>query len=248
MAPGRRRCCGSPRPSWPRRRPGGAARARSVEAGRSGRPPPPARVHAAGARLLPAVHRLRVRGLRRHPEGAPRPPGSATRRCVGCSASSVSTRWPGSTSRRCRAGCAGDWRWHRRCSGGRTCCCSTSRPAASIPSSGSASASWSARSRRATVLLSTHQTEDVTALCQRARPAHGAVRFDGSPAQLARVAEGGWTAAEEAAHGASVSWRTGDGLVRHIGDPPTGATIAPPTLEDGYLLLLAQSEGMERAA
>ena len=101
-----------------------------------------------------------------------------------------------------------------------------------------------------TVLLSTHQTEDVAALCQRVLVlAHGAVRFDGTPAQLARVADGRvWTAAEEAAHGTSVSWRTGDGLVRHIGDPPAGATIAPPTLEDGYLLLLAQSEGVERAA
>ena len=101
-----------------------------------------------------------------------------------------------------------------------------------------------------TVLLSTHQTEDVAALCQRVLVlAHGAVRFDGTPAQLARVAEGRvWTAAEEAGRGASVSWRTGDGLVRHIGDPPAGATTAPPTLEDGYLLLLARSDGVERAA
>ena len=101
-----------------------------------------------------------------------------------------------------------------------------------------------------TVLLSTHQTEDVTALCQRVLVlAHGAVRFDGTPAQLARVADGRvWTAAEEAGQGASVSWRTGEGLVRHIGDPPAGATTAPPALEDGYLLLLAQSEVEERVA
>ena len=101
-----------------------------------------------------------------------------------------------------------------------------------------------------TVLLSTHQTEDVAALCQRVLVlAHGAVRFDGTPAQLAGVAEGRvWTAAEEAGRGTSVSWRTGDGLVRHIGEPPAGATTAPPTLEDGYLLLLSQSEHGERAA
>ena len=40
------------------------------------------------------------------------------------------------------------------------------------------------------------------------------------------------------AHLARLSWRTGDGAHRLIGDPPAGARLVPPTLEDGYLLLL----------
>ncbi len=101
-----------------------------------------------------------------------------------------------------------------------------------------------------TVVLSTHQTEDVAALCGRVLVlAEGAIRFDGRPSDLAAVAEGRvWAAEEEAGGGASVSWRTGDGLLRHIGSPPAGATLVAPTLEDGYLLLLAQLATTERAA
>ncbi len=101
-----------------------------------------------------------------------------------------------------------------------------------------------------TVVLSTHQTEDVSALCSRVLVlAEGGIRFDGRPADLAAVAEGRvWTDEEEAGEGASVSWRTGDGLLRHVGSPPSGATIVAPTLEDGYLLLLSQLDTSERAA
>ena len=101
-----------------------------------------------------------------------------------------------------------------------------------------------------TVVLSTHQTEDVSALCSRVLVlAQGGIRFDGRPADLAAVAEGRvWAAEEEAGQGASVSWRTGDGLLRHIGSPPSGATLVAPTLEDGYLLLLSQLGTSERAA
>ena len=59
-------------------------------------------------------------------------------------------------------------RWPRHCSATRSCSCSTSRPPGSIPSSGCASASWSpSAAERARSLLSTHQTEDVAALCAR---------------------------------------------------------------------------------
>ncbi len=101
-----------------------------------------------------------------------------------------------------------------------------------------------------TVVLSTHQTEDVATLCGRVLVlADGRVRFDGTPAELASVASGRvWIADTEASRGAAVSWRTGDGRVRHVGNPPAGAEIATPTLEDGYLLLLHESRTRQQAA
>ncbi|MEV7784848.1 ABC transporter ATP-binding protein [Streptomyces sp. NPDC088106] len=90
-----------------------------------------------------------------------------------------------------------------------------------------------------TVLLSTHQTEDVAMLCHRVVVlADGAVRFDGTPAELtARAAGRVWSSAERAA-GAKAGWRTGTGTFRNVGDPPAGADLLEPTLEDGYLLTL----------
>ncbi|MFF4016736.1 ABC transporter ATP-binding protein [Streptomyces sp. NPDC001843] len=90
-----------------------------------------------------------------------------------------------------------------------------------------------------TVLLSTHQTEDVAALCRRVVVLdHGTVKFDGEPSALAGVATGRvWNGAERDPR-ALAGWRTGAGSVRNIGTPPPGATLVEPTLEDGYLLLL----------
>src|SRR6185295_1243613 len=68
-----------------------------------------------------------------------------------------------------------------------------------------------------TVLLSTHMTEDVSALCPRV------VVVDRDPS-------------------ARLAWRTADGDVRNIGDAaPAGATTVPPTLEDAYLLLVGEA-------
>ena len=89
------------------------------------------------------------------------------------------------------------------------------------------------------VLLSTHQTEDVTSLCREVIVLdHGGVRFRGSPAELTAIADGRvWTStAREPA--AMASWRTGTGSFRHVGTPPAGAELLPPTLEDGYLTLV----------
>jgi ABC-2 type transport system ATP-binding protein len=96
----------------------------------------------------------------------------------------------------------------------------------------------SSQAPRATVLLSTHQTDDVAALCQRVIVLlSGAVRFEGTPAQLAQLAAGRvWIAAERSPH-ARLAWVTSEGQVRHIGDPPPGAELVAPTVEDGYLLL-----------
>jgi ABC-2 type transport system ATP-binding protein len=89
------------------------------------------------------------------------------------------------------------------------------------------------------VVVSTHQTEDVAALCPRVVVLHqGAIRYDGSPSGLAARADGRvWTAADRQP-GAALAWRSEGGGVRQIGAPPAGAELVRPTLEDGYLLLV----------
>ena len=89
-----------------------------------------------------------------------------------------------------------------------------------------------------TVLLSTHQTDDVAALCQHVVVLlAGQVRFTGTPAALAGLAtDRVWLAPERDAR-AELAWITGEGKVRHIGDPPIGAQLVEPTVEDGYLVL-----------
>jgi ABC-2 type transport system ATP-binding protein len=95
-----------------------------------------------------------------------------------------------------------------------------------------------------TVLLSTHQTEEVMALCQHVVVLdHGAVRFEGPPAELAQVARGRVWSGTSREPGALASWRTGTGLYRHVGTPPPGADLLDPTVEDGYLLLVDAAAG-----
>ncbi|WP_030419564.1 ABC transporter ATP-binding protein [Streptomyces sp. SCSIO 75703] len=99
-----------------------------------------------------------------------------------------------------------------------------------------------------TVLLSTHQTEDVAMLCHRVLVlADGTVRFDGTPAELAARAAGRVWSSTERAPGARAGWRTGTGAYRNLGAPPPGADLLEPTLEDGYLLTLDEA-GTEVAA
>jgi ABC-2 type transport system ATP-binding protein len=93
---------------------------------------------------------------------------------------------------------------------------------------------------RAAVVLSTHQTDDVAALCQRVVVLLGGrVHFEGTPAALAAVADGRVWLATERDPRAELAWVTGDGLVRHVGEPPQGADPVPSTVEDGYLVLAA---------
>lgn len=90
-----------------------------------------------------------------------------------------------------------------------------------------------------TVLLSTHLTEDVVALCPRVIVLHeGALRFDGSPESLAQQAEGRVWESERADPAADVSWLTGSGRHRNLGDPPPAAELVPPSIDDAYLLLV----------
>ena len=91
----------------------------------------------------------------------------------------------------------------------------------------------------ATVVLSTHQTGDVAALCGRVVVLHdGAIRFDGTPAELAATAAGQvWLSDRRDPH-ARIAWNTAEGEVRNVGDAPEGAQLIEPTIEDGYLLLV----------
>ena len=89
------------------------------------------------------------------------------------------------------------------------------------------------------VLLSTHQTEDVAALCRDVVVLNeGQVLFQGTPAQLAEHAQGRVWFADERDPRAQIAWRTGEGLHRNLGAAPDGVETVAPTLEDGYLLLL----------
>ncbi|MCI3241466.1 ABC transporter ATP-binding protein [Streptomyces spinosisporus] len=99
-----------------------------------------------------------------------------------------------------------------------------------------------------TVLLSTHQTEDVAMLCHRVLVmAGGRIRFDGTPAELTARAAGRVWISTERDPAAKAGWRTGTGTFRNVGSPPDGADLLEPTLEDGYLLTL-DGAGAEVAA
>ena len=94
----------------------------------------------------------------------------------------------------------------------------------------------------ATVLLSTHQTDDVTALCDRVVVMHeGHVRFAGTPGELADLATGHVWLAEGPGTGAWASWRTGTGEHRMLGVAPAGARSVAPTVEDGYMILVERN-------
>ena len=102
---------------------------------------------------------------------------------------------------------------------------------------------------RQTVMLSTHQTEDVAALCHRVLVMDsGQVLFDGAPPELAEMARGRVWIADERDPRARLSWRTGEGRHRHIGDAREGAELVEPTIEDAYLLLVGHRAIEEEAA
>jgi ABC-2 type transport system ATP-binding protein len=90
-----------------------------------------------------------------------------------------------------------------------------------------------------TVLLSTHQTEDVGALCERVVVMRGGrAVFDGAPRALARLAEGQVWRSAGPPDGPAVYWRTAEGDYRTLGEQPPGGVAVPPSTEDGYLKLL----------
>jgi ABC-2 type transport system ATP-binding protein len=90
----------------------------------------------------------------------------------------------------------------------------------------------------ATVLISTHQTEDVAALCDRVVVMDaGRIMFDGAVVDLVAAAHGSVWMADEPDGTALAHWRTGTGRYRHVGQAPPGAELVEPTLEDAYLLM-----------
>ena len=99
----------------------------------------------------------------------------------------------------------------------------------------------SQRADERTVILSTHQTEDVTALSPRVIVMHeGHALFDGTPRGLAGLARGKVWVADVREPAAYLSWRTGEGTYRNVGPAPDGADLIEPTIEDGYLLLVGR--------
>jgi ABC-2 type transport system ATP-binding protein len=99
----------------------------------------------------------------------------------------------------------------------------------------------------ATVVISTHQTEDVAALCERVIVLDGGqVHFDGRVVDLVQEAAGRVWMADERHPAARHAWRTGSGRVRNVGDPPPHAELIEPALEDAYLLLVGDGADDER--
>jgi ABC-2 type transport system ATP-binding protein len=91
----------------------------------------------------------------------------------------------------------------------------------------------------AIVLISTHQTEDVAALCDRVVVLDsGRVLFDGKVPELVALANGRVWMAAERHPAAQHAWRTGTGRTRNVGDPPPDVELIEPALEDAYLLLV----------
>jgi ABC-2 type transport system ATP-binding protein len=93
-----------------------------------------------------------------------------------------------------------------------------------------------------TVLISTHQTEDVSALCDRVLVIDdGAIHFDGTVPELLATAAGRVHLGPTATTGAVQTWRTGTGLVRSVGGQPApNFSAVDPSVEDAYLLLRSE--------
>lgn len=90
-----------------------------------------------------------------------------------------------------------------------------------------------------TIVVSTHHTDEAALGDRVVVLDDGSVRFDGTPPQLAAVADGRtWIQRDEPAD-VRASWRNPDGSYRCLGTPPANAAPVAPTLEDGYLLLIA---------
>jgi ABC-2 type transport system ATP-binding protein len=107
----------------------------------------------------------------------------------------------------------------------------------------------SALGHRSTVLLSTHQTEDVAALCSQVVVMdRGRSLFAGSVPALVATADGRVWVDDRRDDRAVAAYRQGDGSYRHVGEPPSGADLLAPTIEDAYLLMVGPSDDDQRSA
>lgn len=111
-------------------------------------------------------------------------------------------------------------------------------------------AAVSARRPGSAVLLATHQTADVEAICDSVIVLDGGrVRFRGDVAALVATAAGQVTVDAGPAPGARASWRDASGSIRSVGGTPSAtAASAPPTVEDAYLLLVDRSAATAEVA
>lgn len=102
------------------------------------------------------------------------------------------------------------------------------------------------RGRKSTVLLATHQTEDVAALCDRVLVlVGGRVAYDGTVDSLVASAQDQVWVADRSSDNAVATWRDPSGRVRSVGGtPPPGAESATPSVEDAYLLLVGPRAGV----
>lgn len=98
-----------------------------------------------------------------------------------------------------------------------------------------------------TVLLSSHQTDDIAALCTTVLVMdQGRILFRGTPRKLTETATGHVWIADRRDPAARIAWRTGEGHYRHIGTAPRDATSIEATIEDGYLLLIGEGSAAEQ--
>jgi ABC-2 type transport system ATP-binding protein len=111
-------------------------------------------------------------------------------------------------------------------------------------------ATLSERGRHGIVLLATHQTEDVGAVCDRVLVLHhGRLSFAGDVLSFVDTARGRVWLHDQAVPGAIASWRDPSQRIRSVGgQPPAGAQSADPTVEDAYLLLVGPDAATEAAA
>jgi ABC-2 type transport system ATP-binding protein len=61
---------------------------------------------------------------------------------------------------------------------------------------------------------------------------------------MSGIAQGRVWIAPEPGDVAMLSWRTGDGKYRHVGEPPPHAALVEPTIDDAYLLLAGDGVGI----
>lgn len=108
----------------------------------------------------------------------------------------------------------------------------------------------SAATEHATVVVSTHSTDDAAVSAQRVVVLDGGrILAAGTPAELAARARGrAWLSSAPPPPGTSVAWRTSDGRWRSLGAAPPGGVPAEPTLEDAYLLAVGARGGPGSAA
>jgi ABC-2 type transport system ATP-binding protein len=100
-----------------------------------------------------------------------------------------------------------------------------------------------------TVVLSTHQTEDVAALCSHVVVVNkGRALFAGTVEEMTAAADGRVWVDDHRDPRAYAAWRLAGGSYHHVGDPPAGAELIAPRIEDAYLLMLGPDAGLEDVA